>query len=1041
MDDRVAGVVAARRLSRGRADTRRFTIERVEARLRLRDRPGSDAHEWSLVLVRGLLALADAATVTLIAQPAEAGGGLVLEIGIDPSVLVGLKLADLLDAAINPDPGPGSGSLGHRQERFVRLIGRALNEALAADPDAITIVIPDAGRRVERVPGSSADDPYAERPYAGHGRAGQIRIEIKGRASKALFGSGWRPDRVARQLVQRWRERVPGLVDRGSNAVDLRAVPPGQFVRLGAIARWWPRSESGPLLLMRDGVLVPGVMERAVAERVPVGRMAGVVEAPFVHLVVDETAIVRDSALDELIAWLLDAQAHAIRSGDGDDHTTAITAVEFPTTLAAVETAAGVAVPLETLQQTTKPGPEFYYAWRPDAAAVPSALRTTTLILWPSERELLERAMPDLQLVPLQVLQMARGGWSDLTAIEQGSLPALPLGAANWNASDREIAIDLSVLVHRHPVGQRGAAILLGFERRLAEGDPSEVIPGITLVGRVDRLFAETAARAVTHPEYRASAIATMVAKARAQMSEIVAYALRHDQDDGGLRVPVVRAAVASCSAATLGLRYVVSTAGVRLAWEDSPLTQLVVAQTRDGVKRTLGAALVRARDVGGIVIGDPTHRWHVLEQDEEVWLPTAVGRDLLARVLPAAALWTMPCVPASQIHVAPAAEQRRLLLDREEVARSLLRVASDPRARSLLLGHLLVARALGESTQGLADIALLSIFDPRAVTAQRLWSSTMRANDRRRFALAPWSTATRDLTGCVVEASPGEAALLHEVMGLGVDVEEGGEPLTSPTNAAASPVGVRTPSPLLSLPIADALAVGAIHLFAEEDRPAIELWAAGLRVGEMSLPSPLAAIGGRLWLSDAGVRAGHAGIENMLLTHGRVFVRTALASVALTPPGTARRRTLRRFIDHVRAAVAAGGDRFRLAPIVAERRAPAVLGNDHAKAVRLPQLRRLWLSTLLRHALGRPHKIDSAWLSWTAAQLRDPSAPIWEIELGSRHRWIKRASDDEAGLDRVGLAAVLVAASVLAQARVEGPALPLALLRILAALHVAPRS
>jgi hypothetical protein len=606
------------------------------------------------------------------------------------------------------------------------------------------------------------------------------------------------------------------------------------------------------------------------------------------------------------------------------------------------------------------------------------------------------------------------------------------------------LPVDVVALVHAHAVADKGAVVVLAWERSLGRlTDESVVIPGVTLVVRI----ADARRVDALHADARAlRSLATHVAVgARAQMSGLVRHALGHGGSGAVHRVPLVRHAVSALSARTLELRYVERAgAAVELQWRDDPLLDLIVAKTRDEVHVTLRTALYRARDVGGIVIGDATRKWFTLEEEtpeHATWIPTSEGAELLGRVLGRAALWEMPIVPQTMIHVAPAAAQRQLLLEAQEVARLLLRTSTDPHARQRLLGHLLVARAVGEPEQGLADVPLLSTYDPRAVEPARLRSLAALLAEGRVFAVQPSQTGSREIAGPIVEATPGEAALLAEVVGLSTTPTPDGLTRASASGQTRQerPAGVR--EPMLSVTIADPLAVGALHLHAEPSGAGIEIWAKGMRVGAFALPAPLAEVEGKLWLGDAGIRAKHEGIEAIAAREGRALVAAALRQVALAPPGSSRRRALERFLGHCRTAIADGRDHFGLALLLAGEPEPPVLGAKQATAAKLPPLRRLWLPGIVRHALGRPTSIETTWLSWRAAKLVDPRAIAWTVELGSRHRWNKRAMADEASIVDVFLAANLAVADVLSQTDAPPQALAAALLRVLATAHVGPRA
>ncbi|MFO0637134.1 MAG: hypothetical protein U0168_30275 [Nannocystaceae bacterium] len=577
-------------------------------------------------------------------------------------------------------------------------------------------------------------------------------------------------------------------------------------------------------------------------------------------------------------------------------------------------------------------------------------------------------------------------------------------------------------------------------------------LPGVTLVLRLalsstSQSLARASMRGETGDRAEAAAqlrelVAWGWAQLATQRDALVQHALAVPLDDAlRERVPLLAAAIAGVDARVVALSYRDRDGVVALAWREQPLLALRVANARDGSPRSLGDALVRAREVGGLVLGEAARRWFSLELDDgrhDTWIATPSGAELLLRVLGRATLWIMPTVPQGHAHVAPAAAQRQLLLPRDEVARLLGRGGADVAARTALLAHALVAIALGEDTMGLREVPLLPVYDPRAVTPSRLLSIAAMQADGRSFAVVPCGAVDRDLLGPVVEASPGIATLLHEALALPLEpVPDGGRAGGTPPRGGAVADAVRA-EPLLRHPIADALAVGALQLGGGAP-PGVALWARGLHVGALPLPPPLSDLGGRLWLADAGVRAGRPAIETMLLGHARALVEAARRQAVLAPPGGARRRAIERFVEHCDATAAAGDDRLGLrAP--PPRSQPRVLSPQAASAGRLPPLRRTWLPALVRHGLGRPGGFERAWLSWRLVRVSKPEGVVWDLEVGGRHAWIRRALDDESTPTDVELAALAIVAEVLATAAVGETAIAAALLRVLATAHVHAR-
>jgi hypothetical protein len=213
----------------------------------------------------------------------------------------------------------------------------------------------------------------------------------------------------------------------------------------------------------------------------------------------------------------------------------------------------------------------------------------------------------------------------------------------------------------------------------------------------------------------------------------------------------------------------------------------------------------------------------------------------------------------------------------------------------------------------------------------------------------------------------------------------------------------------LATVSVADALAVGALHV--DPDHEEISLWARGLEVGKFRIPSPLRAVSGRLWLTDAGVRAGHGHVLALCIERSHELLRQAQAGATLSPPGSERRQGLEAFLRGVRESIARGHDRIGI----------DLDGDGHTRPAvgHPPPLRGRpdgWLGQLVRYALGRQVQLDSAWFSWRAARVADSRFP-GRIELGRLDRWIRSAMSTQASADEVLMAACLVVAESLEQA------------------------
>ncbi|MBC8068943.1 MAG: hypothetical protein IAG13_11470, partial [Deltaproteobacteria bacterium] len=361
-DEALAAVVSTRRLARGSGPRHSFTVERSEARLRLRDRPGHDAWDWTLVLVRGLLALCDVVEVDAQTTSVEGQGVLELTVRIDASALEGFQPGMVLDEALLPDPGPGDGSLAHRQMRLRRLGARALNEALAESPRQLELVTPSGTRLIARDE-RKGGDPYRE--SAGAERSAPDTLKIRLSAARGisrwfdglLFGR----EGLFTPIIALWMSRVPGL-ERRDRGARLRALPDRPYIALGRHARLWPAPTSGVITLLRDGVTLSNLDAALLEAGLATAGISGLLECPKLSLTFDETNVVRDEALVLLAAWLADALSRG----------TPVVSVSWPESITHVRTAAGTMVEVSGLLAHARAEPrELPYVWPAQAQSLP----------------------------------------------------------------------------------------------------------------------------------------------------------------------------------------------------------------------------------------------------------------------------------------------------------------------------------------------------------------------------------------------------------------------------------------------------------------------------------------------------------------------------------------------------------------------------------------------------------------------------------------------------------------------------------------------
>ena len=942
-------IVAAARLSGGAGRKKSFTVAQLEAVLALRRRP---AERWAFCvpLLRAALCLSRAAVATVTASPE---GRVSFRFVVPDVDWEDLDVGGLLSASLEPDRGTDPAA-----DAWRRLMGRAVNGALGQDPRTVELSTPRGGRRWDRAEARPDEDPYAERLRSDELGPQTIGLDVvlpERSFVQKLWKSSHPVDDIARLWSRALGRPIAGLDD------GVRLLPEGgvEPVDLGGFATYYPDPTAPGLFLERNGVLV-APLRGAGLEDPPRGR----VDCPALALDVDETSVVADAQLDLLAAWL-----HADAVDDDID--------------------------LEPYIGGPPGEAEVLYRWphHPAEAGVP------VLPVTPPVLARLQQEHPEVDFVPFaQFRDVAAARRADFTALAQGSIGPVAVAVDPVEG----VPLEVRVYVHRYPAATQGVVQVLAWRRTvLRVDDPGQGIPGATIVAslRGDRQGEVDLGAVVAH----------VVAAVGAATDTLVGAAVAKAGPDA-VAVPVVKRALDALDGAALGLHF---DRDLRLSWIDSPLLQLSVGHERDGTPRTLGDALVRVRDVGGVVHGDELKRWYTLESDEpqlSAWILSDRGRALLHRVLGPLLLWEMPIVPEAQPRPLPAGSQPQLVLGADEIRRKLDDRVTDGRAVEHLLGHALVTRIAGGDAMGLDLVPLLRRYDPRALTPRRRVSlATVLADGTKR--VAPSGAVGRWLDAPTLEVTPAIAALLGEA----ITAEPAEPPSTavasesSPPRRQPSAASARRPDAaavLVRTPIAHPLCAGALH-FVEGPHDGIELWAKGLRVGAFRLPSPLRELGGRLWLTDAGIEAGHAGIVKLCLDAGRELVVQALAALSLSPPQSHRHAALEAFVDSVRAHIRAAGDRLQLADVVGIEPRPEPA--SFAPLRQLPPPRERLLS-IVRYVLGVPIRFDTAWLSWRAVKVVDDTPP-GRLELGLRHPLVSKALRDDADITDLWPAALTIVA------------------------------
>lgn len=1046
----VAELLASKRLGSLEASRHRFTVSREEALLRLREQVrerGDEPWDWTIHVVRAANALSEISEAKLEARADEQLETTIIDV-ITPGIeLANVELADILGGALEPDLGePLVGSEpALRLARFRMLMGRAINAALAHDRLSVELLTPAGGRRFERREQSlEGRDPYIERKLPGC--EGKSRFVVRLVEPRAGLGSRlgrWLRSKsdVSESIASRWRSwRLTDHLHQAGNVDDQGNVALGPAleakpVELGAHALLGPcraRPDApanlrSSLWLVRDGVVLLDLGPALREQLLDHASLVGWLDCPSLRLTADERSVTRDVNFELLIAWLNDFIARSDASG----------AVRWPDSIDALpgggpQTASGRTVSSEQIAEEARRGREIIYVWRHQAAAIPAYAKAKIVTLWPSELRLLAERFPDLRLVPLR----AFGGHSDfdpadLTALRAGSYEPLSLvkhspigGEPGTGALESVLRLSIEAYVHRAPTATMGFIELLAYERRVAQiRERSKVFAGVTLICRLDTEGPELDVAALRRDPLALGRITELVRqRTLAHWEALLAHVMRWADP---WETPLLRAALDELGPSSIELRYQTTEQGLRLAWRDSVLLDVIVGKSPDGPKR-LRDALRQVREPGVLVVAHEHKRYeHLRSKDPRLqpWILSEWARPLVERVVGRAVVLEMPVVPEAHPLVLgdPVGDQRHLIHQQATITKTLERSSTDPLARLRLLGHLLVARKLDTSgeqdTFGLESVPLLDRYDPRALTPTRLVSLASVLSERPRPGLVPAGAVHRNLARPMIEATPGLAALLAEVESLepGLTVASS-KPTPEPDaelssdSRSVAPVRRRARAlpPLLATSVVHPLAVGRLQVAGDGSSEGIALWARGLRIGELELPEPLGRVSGRLLLTEQGQRIDRNIVRREITSFARGLIADALRQRTMLPPDGPQRRRLDHFVEFVRAVVRSE-DRFNLA-------AELGLAEPADRGQRIAALRQLSLRAaplrpisnrreallvdIVRQSVAMPLHFDTGLLSWRPAKLgkrrRDGS---FEIEFGLRNAWIKRALDEERAL------------------------------------------
>ena len=1065
----VAELLASKRLGSLEASRHQFTVSREEALLRLRDQArtrSEDPWDWTPFVVRAANALSEIAEAEIRVDLDEVHESITLDV-ITPGIeLTGLDLADVLAGALEPDLGEALAGAepSHRLARFRTLIGRAINAALVpAERVAIELHTPAGGRRWERRETPiEGRDPFVERKLAaldGRSRFVVKIIDLRPGLGERL-GRWLRSRSDTREaLIKLWAGRR--LADHAadnvgeSGSVELGPALAAEPVALGSQALFGPcraRAEAPgwlreTLWLARDAVLLLDLGPVLREHGLDPASLAGWVDCPSLRLTADERSVARDGNFELLLAWLQDFLARSDASG----------AVRWPDSLGSgPETASGRVVAPEQLADDAARGRELIYVWRHQAAAVPVYAKAKIFALWPSELGLIRDRYPELRLVPLRAVG-DHGDFdpADLTSLRAGSYEPLALvkhapigGEGKPGALAGVLRLSIEAYVHRAPTANMGFIEILAYERRVAQiRERGKVFPGVTLICRVDGPEGgpelDVASLRRDH-----AAIATIAElcreRTRAHWEGLLAHVMRSaDAGWSAWETPLLRAALDELGPATIDLRYQIGEQGLRLAWRDTVLLDVVVGRDASGADRSLRDALRQLREPGFLVVAHEHRRFPQLRSKDPRLLPWSVpewSRPLLERVLGRAAILEMPVVPEAHPLVVgdPVEDQRHLVHQRQTILQTLEKSTTDPLARQRLLGHLLVARGLGEDAFGLETVPLLDRYDPRALTTTRLVSLASALAERPRPGLVPAGSVHRGLPRPMIEVTPGLAALLAEVGELEPGATSGAPTLRDdgdPSDSRSAPVRrrARAGPPLLATSIVHPLAIGRLQVAGDGSSEGIALWARGLRIGELELPEPLGRVSGRLVLTEQGQRIDRAVVRREVTQLARDLLADALRQRSLLPPDGPQRRRLDHFVEYARSVVRVD-DRFGLADLLGASEAVdrgarfAALRQLSLGAAPLRPLsnrREALLVDVIRQSVAMALHFDTAILSWRPAKLgKRRSDGSFELEFGLRNTLIQNGLDEgkalspEAHRHAALLAGVIVVAGFFEQLR-----------------------
>jgi hypothetical protein len=326
------------------------------------------------------------------------------------------------------------------------------------------------------------------------------------------------------------------------------------------------------------------------------------------------------------------------------------------------------------------------------------------------------------------------------------------------------------------------------------------------------------------------------------------------------------------------------------------------------------------------------------------------------------------------------------------------------------VLDHLLARDALETAEPDALAARVVLVRGSAAADATRLVAVTELPEGP--LVIAPPGESARDLLEVCIEATPGQAVAWSRLRGV------------RPARRGPVARGASFRAELVAHAIARPHFAGRLTIQERAAEARVELWARGERVGEVD--AGVAGVGGRLWLTDAGIRAGLDVLRRGVNAEA-VELRDGVARwVELIPPTSSRATALRAWLAATQPEGPPPAGRGPTAPAKPTARRVSWSGRPGVAG----------LQDLLRLVTRRPVVVEGAMLSWSLVEIPPTtSAAAPEVQVGNRHDWIGAMDDEPARVVSVALVAL---AELARRGVIPAPELPTLLAD--AALHGAAR-